>query len=61
MPLVAIVAGSVFAAIIIFAVLLIVWKYCGAQRKRSSSYEQIVPNLKKSSSDTGHLLDGISR
>ena len=54
-PLVAIVAGSVFAAIIIVAVLLIVWKYCGAKRKRSSSYEQIIPNLKKHSS-----CDGVS-
>lgn len=60
-PLVAIVAGSVFAAIIIVAVLLIVWRYCGVQRKRSSSYEQIITDQKKrTSTDSGHLLDGVS-
>lgn len=61
-PLVAIIAGSVLAAIVIVAVLLLVWRYCGGHKKRSSSYEQIIPDQKKHpSTDSGHLLDGISR
>ena len=61
-PLAAIVAGSVFAAIAIVGVALIVWRYCGAQKKRSSSYEQIITQQRKPSSiDSSHLLEGVSR